>query len=74
MRAQLCNFALRNRLKSGRSPDVRDMLTSFLVRKSPSPVCRRSLEDKECDGLSAFLRTVAVQLCTMPDEPNSRSL
>jgi len=35
MRARSCNFALRNRLKRDRSPDFRDMLTSFLVRRAP---------------------------------------
>jgi hypothetical protein len=43
MRARSCNFALRNRLKRDRSPDVRDMRTSFLVLKNTSPVCRRLL-------------------------------
>ena len=72
MRARSCNFALRNRLKRDRSPDVRDMLTSFLVLKTTSPVVgARWGEDRY--PVSAFLKPVAVQLCTMRDELNSMS-
>ena len=35
MRVRSCIFALRNRLKRDRSPDLRDMRTSFLVRRVP---------------------------------------
>jgi hypothetical protein len=72
MRARSCIFAFRNRLKRDRSPDFCDMLTSFLVRRKPF-TCLSLLAGRGGDLLSALRRTVAVQLCTMPDEPNKRS-